>query len=612
MSINGSNKLQRKSEGMLEDPKIVVGIDFRTTFSGFAYALMSDPEKVYTFYDWPSQATAGAKPYCKTQTSLWYNDNSELQDWGWPAYVNHNKALQSINAKTKGSTSASRRNLFFACGFFFTKFKLHLAAVGSAADTKPQAGLLEGLSLGFPPERLISDYLRQLSIFIMAELKNKFGGYIVKTDIQWCLTVPAIWNDAAKQTMLNCSQRAGLVQGRLCTDKDASAHPITIVLGPEAASVCCQLKLKESQFRKGSKFLVVDAGGGTVDLVVHEKVDDSGVRVKEVACSTGDLCGGTFVDKAFMDYLAGKIDGFEKFCSEYPATALTIKGYWENLKCGFSGTPDPYSLELPAKLTAVWEANKKTSGMECLDAAQYDEVVITGEDMKMIFEGEVTKILKLIADQLALAPGGVEAIMVVGGFSNSPYLMKRIRDRFSSTVQHIISPTDPGSAVCQGAVAFGTQGPDIMMSRKSRKTYGIAASRAFRKGDPTSSLKFDDRGRARCNTHFSVFTRIGDDVPVNHHVSHPFSPIDKAATGLRITMYSTTNPGPEYVTEPGVTEVGSWTFPLTLEAQRMEEWPSVEIMMYFGRTLIEVFVEPKNFLGEKVSMFSVSFERDLF
>ncbi|CAM6113939.1 unnamed protein product [Calypogeia fissa] len=289
MSNNGSNKRQRKSEGMLEDPKIAVGIDFGTTFSGFAYALMSDPEKVYTFYDWPSQAAAGAKSYCKTQTSLWYNDNSELQDWGWPAYVNHNKALQSTNAKAKGSTPASRRNLFSACGVFFTKFKLHLANVGSAADTKPQAGLREGLPIGFPPERLISDYLRQLSIFIMAELENKFGGYIVKTDIQWCLTVPAIWNDAAKQTMLNCSQRAGLVQGRLCTDKNASAHPITIVLEPEAASVFCQLKLKESQFRKGSKFLVVDAGGGTVDLVVHEKVDDSGVRVKEVACSTGDF-----------------------------------------------------------------------------------------------------------------------------------------------------------------------------------------------------------------------------------------------------------------------------------------------------------------------------------
>jgi hypothetical protein len=108
--------------------------------------------------------------------------------------------------------------------------------------------------------------------------------------------------------------------------------------------------------------------------------------------------------------------------------------------------------------------------------------------------------LNLIEEQLRLAPG-VEAIMVVWGFSNSPYLMSMIRDAFSLSVKH------------------------IMMSRKSRKTYGIASSRAFQMGDPSDYLFIDEDGRARCKNTFSVFPRIGEDILVNHHVINEYSPI---------------------------------------------------------------------------------------
>lgn len=84
-------------------------------------------------------------------------------------------------------------------------------------------------------ERTIADYLRHLGAFIMDELKNKFDGLILKKDVQYCLTVPVRWDNAAKQSMINCAQMAGLVQGPRCRDWDASVHPMIIVLEPEAA-----------------------------------------------------------------------------------------------------------------------------------------------------------------------------------------------------------------------------------------------------------------------------------------------------------------------------------------------------------------------------------------
>ncbi len=49
----------------------------------------------------------------------------------------------------------------------------------------------------------------------------------------------------------------------------------------------------------------------------------------------------------------------------------------------------------------------------------------------------------------------IKLMMMAGGFSASPYLMKRVRDTFIQyKVEEVISPPNPGSAVCQGAAAL--------------------------------------------------------------------------------------------------------------------------------------------------------------
>ncbi|KAL2633483.1 hypothetical protein R1flu_004962 [Riccia fluitans] len=144
-------------------------------------------------------------------------------------------------------------------GYFATKFKLHLAPASSEGT---QLFSVSPLPQGLTVKHLITDYLRCTGEFIMKKLDDYYEGVICKKDLKWCLTVPALWDNAAKQQMLDCAEMAGL------------------------------RKLKDVKFTKGSKFLLVDAGGGTVDLVVHKKVKDSGINVKEVACSTSLLsCG---------------------------------------------------------------------------------------------------------------------------------------------------------------------------------------------------------------------------------------------------------------------------------------------------------------------------------
>ncbi|CAJ0635228.1 4201_t:CDS:2, partial [Entrophospora sp. SA101] len=63
-------------------------------------------------------------------------------------------------------------------------------------------------------------------------------------------------------------------------------------------------------------------------------------------------------------------------------------------------------------------------------------VEMTFEDIKGTFDPVINKIIKLIKDQLKKS-GKCSAMFLVGGFSESKYLQKRIRDEFRSQVNNI-------------------------------------------------------------------------------------------------------------------------------------------------------------------------------
>ncbi|WAQ98305.1 HS12A-like protein, partial [Mya arenaria] len=77
-----------------------------------------------------------------------------------------------------------------------------------------------------------------------------------------------------------------------------------------------------SQFQEGTKYMVVDAGGGTIDVIVHEIVGDN--KLKELTSASGGPWGGTLVDKefdAFMETI---------FVCAGTNTILLVGGYAES------------------------------------------------------------------------------------------------------------------------------------------------------------------------------------------------------------------------------------------------------------------------------------------
>ncbi|CAM6108647.1 unnamed protein product [Calypogeia fissa] len=156
----------------------VVAIDFGTTFSGAAFAKLTDVQSkgrngddgIQLHDNWPGQAEAGAKVYSKTQTSVWYMPGSipgafDLKGWGWSGYLAYMESAQNAGmimneirqpvhySDCRFSSRVSERcteKVPQNCGYFVKNFKLGLA------------GVHQNLPQGLKIERVISDYLREL------------------------------------------------------------------------------------------------------------------------------------------------------------------------------------------------------------------------------------------------------------------------------------------------------------------------------------------------------------------------------------------------------------------------------------------------------------------
>ncbi|CAM6066408.1 unnamed protein product [Sphagnum tenellum] len=239
-------------------------------------------------------------------------------------------------------------------GDLVTRFKLHLATTSdqdAATGPSPASDLPSSLNLS----GIITDFLREISEFLMEHLRGKYGKHLSKDVVQWCVTVPSIWDDRAKQRMKACMHRAGLLNiGSGDDDQDSSSLPLIVVLEPEAASIYCQQLCKHLNLRADDKFLVVDIGGGTTDILVQAKVDDSNssLKVTEVSRSSGGLCGGTHVDSNFVSFLCSKIGCLERFLVQNPSTMLKFLSWWEGTKASFDGSESfSAELSLPSKLS---------------------------------------------------------------------------------------------------------------------------------------------------------------------------------------------------------------------------------------------------------------------
>ena len=127
--------------------------------------------------------------------------------------------------------------------------------------------------------------------------------------------------------MRKAATMAGIIESE-------TSDRLQLVLEPEAACVACEQE--HSNLKKGDKFMVLDCGGGTVDITMHQVEEkEPTLKLKEIAPPSGGPFGSTYVDLEFEKFLKDLVgdNAFGRFkpSGEWVALMRT----WEGVKLGF-------------------------------------------------------------------------------------------------------------------------------------------------------------------------------------------------------------------------------------------------------------------------------------
>lgn len=111
--------------------------------------------------------------------------------------------------------------------------------------------------------------------------------------------MPAVWSDAAQAKTRACAEQAGMGVG-------STLH---IISEPEAAAMyALSEEGKDQDLEVGDTFVLCDAGGGTVDLITYTiSALKPILQVTEASAGSGDLCGGSFLNRRFQRFLEEKL-----------------------------------------------------------------------------------------------------------------------------------------------------------------------------------------------------------------------------------------------------------------------------------------------------------------
>ena len=235
-------------------PRFVIAIDFGTTFTGVAYAddrlrknaANLEPEQirdiVSTIKDWPK--SRGHHYMEKVPSVMAYDiDTGEPVAWGWGAtdkshkvQISYFKLGLQYDASQHYTSNTDLRSLSTLGGFLTDPSWKHPAL--------PEKGAFD----------FTVDYLKELRTYILKNLEKRYTKRVLSTqEIKYVVTVPAIWTDKTRSLTKKAAVHAGFPEDDL-----------DIVTEPEAAALYSATLCHDVDLTDGDRFLVCDAGGGTV------------------------------------------------------------------------------------------------------------------------------------------------------------------------------------------------------------------------------------------------------------------------------------------------------------------------------------------------------------
>ena len=284
-------------------------------------------------------------------------------------------------------------------------------------------------------------YPEEISALILRYLLNKLQEQVNKKIESVCITVPTIFNDQQKFATLRAAELAGFEHVQL--------------LNEPTASILEYQRIYHYSLKKNDKILVVDFGGGTVDISCCQIIDEE--RIQVVANGGDEHLGGNEFDKVMMNIIKEKLQEENLIDEEFFEITFDNKAipYEENQKRRninkLRKEAERIKIELSKNLSSTFEI------MEFIENEEYqgEEMSISREEFEERCKEEglyerFTKELKRVTTKAGFTKRNTNLILLIGGTCQIPSVQQEIFKFFDQ--QKVGKKEFDGMiSVCKGA-----------------------------------------------------------------------------------------------------------------------------------------------------------------
>ncbi|RHZ64968.1 hypothetical protein CDV55_100109, partial [Aspergillus turcosus] len=361
--------------------KLVVGVDYGTTFTGVSYAFLGEASLpiIQLVRSWPGlYGLGGISP---PSTIAYPQDNPAIQKICWGFEVE------------SGTSACSWTKLLLDTGVDTTQFN------DKALEAATATGIMK-LPYGKVAIQVVTDFLREVYLHTCQELKEDLGNRdldLCDVQMEFWFTTPAVWSDQVQFEYKEAAIRAGFGPS-----DDRPDDTIYMLCEAEAAALATfqtmPLYGPGMQIKPDDGVLICDCGGGTVDVTTY-LISEVSPRLSfdELTSAIGGMCGATAIDRNFYLLMS------ERFGAAFNDLPFTRKGpgsrfmdTFQMFKETFCCSAEDRVYQLPLRMALD---NRNPSFFD----TENQLVLLSSNDLRGIFDPVVRQITQLIHRQIESA-----------------------------------------------------------------------------------------------------------------------------------------------------------------------------------------------------------------